>query len=101
MPLIQLSDQFRRWLHGLRDARAKARVTARLRAATLGHFGDVEPVGDGVFEMRIHTGPGYRLYYTRRGEAVYLLLIGGDKSSQSRDIQKARQMAIDLDRTPS
>lgn len=93
-----MSDAFRGWLSGLRDARAKARIASRIRSATLGNFGDVEPVGDGVYEMRIHHGPGYRLYYLRRGAALYLLLIGGDKASQSRDIQKAKVMASDLDR---
>ncbi|WP_375454105.1 type II toxin-antitoxin system RelE/ParE family toxin [uncultured Methylobacterium sp.] len=58
---ILLSDVFRRWLGGLRDARAKARIAARIRSATLGHFGDAEPLGDGVYEMRIHHGPGYRI----------------------------------------
>jgi putative addiction module killer protein len=98
VPTILVSDVFRRWLGGLRDQRAKARIAARIRAATFGNFGDVEPVGDGIFEMRIHDGPGYRLYYVRRGEAIYLLLVGGDKSSQSRDIRKAKAMAADLDR---
>lgn len=99
MATILLSDVFRRWLGGLRDARAKARIAARIRSATLGHFGDADPLGDGVYEMRIHHGPGYRIYYVRRGAATYLLLLGGDKSSQSRDIQKAKAMAGDLDRT--
>jgi putative addiction module killer protein len=91
-----LSDVFRRWLRALPDARAKARITARIRAAGEGNFGDVKPVGDGLYEMRIAYGPGYRLYYVRRGEVTYLLLIGGDKSSQSRDILKAKDMAADL-----
>lgn len=100
MATILLSDVFRRWLGGLRDQRAKARIAARIRSAGFGHFGDAAPVGNGVFEMRIHHGPGYRLYYVRRAEAIYLLLIGGDKSSQDRDIQKAKAMAADLDRNP-
>jgi putative addiction module killer protein len=95
---ILLSDSFRRWLRDLRDTRGKARVAARLRSAGHGHFGDVQPVGDGVMEMRIHYGPGYRLYYARRGESVYLLLVGGDKASQNRDIQRAKAMAAELDR---
>ena len=97
MTTILLSDVFRRWLRELPDARAKARITARIRSAGAGHFGDVKPVGDGVYEMRVAYGPGYRLYYVRRGEVTYLLLIGGDKSSQSRDILKAKGMAADLD----
>jgi putative addiction module killer protein len=94
---ILLSDTFRTWLTGLRDARARARIAARIRAAGLGNFGDVKPVGAGVFEMRIPYGPGFRVYYVRRGEVTYLLLCGGDKSSQTRDIQKAKSMAATLD----
>ena len=75
----------------------KARITAQIRAAGLGNFGDVRPVGSGVFEMRFPYGPGYRAYYVRRGAVTYLLLIGGDKSTQSRDIQKAKDMAATLD----
>ncbi|MHC2103395.1 type II toxin-antitoxin system RelE/ParE family toxin [Methylobacterium sp.] len=80
----------------MRDHRAKARIVARIRAAGFGNFGDVKPVGEGVFEMRISYGPGYRLYYVRRGEVTYLLLNGGDKSSQDRDIQKAKALAKHL-----
>ena len=65
----------------------------RLDAAAAGNFGDCEPVGEGVSEMRIHVGPGYRVYYTRRAEVVYLLLLGGEKSSQKRDIKRAIEMA--------
>lgn len=65
---------------------------SRIRSAEQGNFGDCEPVGDGVSEMRIHCGPGYRVYYSRKGEVVYLLLCGGDKSSQSRDIKQAKEL---------
>ncbi len=99
MPTILLSDRFKVWLKGLRDERAKARITARLRAASLGSFGDTKPVGSGISEMRIHYGPGYRLYYARRGETIYLLLKGGDKASQARDIQDAIAMLSSLDRS--
>nr|WP_276592330.1 MULTISPECIES: type II toxin-antitoxin system RelE/ParE family toxin [unclassified Methylobacterium] len=92
-----LSDTFRAWLAGLRDHRAKARVAARIRAAGLGHLGDAKPVGAGIFEMRIPYGPGYRVSHVRRGAVTYLLLCGGDKSSQNRDIQRARDMAAKLD----
>lgn len=101
MATILLSDSFRLWLKGLRDDWAKARIAARLRSAGFDHFGDTKPVGGGVFEMRVHYGPGYRLYYTRRGEAVYVLLVGGDKSTQARDIQQALSIAATLDRSPS
>ena len=69
----------------------------RESAASLGHFGDVKAVGDGVVEIRIGHGPGYRVYFVRRGEALVLLLIGGDKGSQDRDIKRARQLAMELD----
>ncbi|MFJ4133940.1 type II toxin-antitoxin system RelE/ParE family toxin [Pseudomonas cyclaminis] len=71
-------------------------VSQGIRMAEAGNFGDCEPVGDGVSEMRIHYGPGYRVYFTRRNKVVYLLLIGGDKSTQSRDITRAKQMALNL-----
>lgn len=93
---FKLSDGFRIWLRNLADAIAKARILARIRAAAAGNFGDVAPVGEGVSEMRVHVGPGYRLYYVRRNEVVYLLLVGGSKSSQKRDIRLALQMARDL-----
>jgi putative addiction module killer protein len=68
-------------------------VLARLRSATLGNFGDCEPVGEGVSEMRIHFGPGYRVYFMRNGTSVYVLLAGGDKSSQRKDIARAKQFS--------
>jgi putative addiction module killer protein len=80
----------------LKDTTAKARIASRLRSATFGNFGDSASVGEGVFEMRIHVGPGYRVYYMRSGETVYILLAGGDKSSQARDIDKAKKLAIAL-----
>ncbi|GAA0572227.1 type II toxin-antitoxin system RelE/ParE family toxin [Caenispirillum bisanense] len=90
------TDAFDRWLSRLRDRQAKARILKRLRAAELGRFGDCKAVGEGVFEMRVHAGPGYRLYYMRTGEVVYLLLCGGDKSSQGKDIAEAQAMAREL-----
>jgi putative addiction module killer protein len=90
------SDEFGDWLSGLKDQVGKAVIAKRIRAAESGNFGDCEPVGEGVFEMRIHYGPGYRAYCTRRGEVVYLLLLGGHKSTQKRDIKRAKAMARDL-----
>ena len=88
--------EFVQWLEAVRDPFAKVRVVKRIRMAESGNFGDCEPVGDGVSEMRIHYGPGYRVYFTRRNKAVYLLLVGGDKSTQSRDIKRAKQIALNL-----
>lgn len=90
------SSDFDAWLSGLADQKAKARVLARLRSAMLGNFGDCEPVGEGVSEMRIHAGPGYRVYFLRTGATLYLLLTGGDKSSQKQDIIRAKEMAREL-----
>ena len=89
--------QFDAWLKGLRDPIGKARILARIRSAESGNFGDAAPVGDGVFEMRIHVGPGYRVYYCRRGDVIYLLLCGGDKSSQRRDIRIAQKLLVSLE----
>ena len=90
------SDAFTRWVEGLRDRRAVARIQARLRNVAMGNFGDVQPVGDGVSEMRIHYGPGYRLYFMRQGTTVVVLLCGGDKDSQQRDIALAKRIAAQL-----
>lgn len=87
------TEEFDGWLSGLKDDRGRARIALRIRSAEHGNFGDCEPVGDGVTEMRIHFGPGYRVYFMRRGEVCYLLLGGGDKSSQKRDIRRVRAMA--------
>ena len=98
MPVNSLiaTPEFEQWLESLRDAKGKARILARLDSVALGNFGDCQSVGDGVSEMRIHFGPGYRVYFTRRGTFVYVLLIGGDKSTQKRDIKRALTMAREL-----
>lgn len=96
MNTFHRTEAFDTWLSTLRDGVGKARIAQRIRAAELGHFGDTKPVGEGVSEMRIHTGPGYRLYYMRIGSVVYLLLAGGDKNSQRRDIRQALDMARQL-----
>ncbi len=90
------SRVFAYWLDSLRDTIGKARIIARLRAAEHGNFGDCESVGEAVYEMRVHYGPGYRVYFTRQNEIVYLLLVGGDKSTQNRDIKRAIQMAQNI-----
>ena len=90
---LHRTAEFDTWLTGLRDPVGKARIIQRLDAAVAGHWGDCEPVGAGVFEMRVHSGPSYRVYAVRRGTVVYLLLCGGDKSTQRRDINRAKTLA--------
>lgn len=90
------SAVFNAWLSELADDTGRARILQRIRSAEAGNFGDCVRVGEGVSEMRIHIGPGYRIYFTRRGATIYLLLLGGDKSSQKRDIKRAIAMAQDL-----
>lgn len=88
--VIEKTDVFRKWLDGLKDQKGRARVLTRIVAAESGNFGDCGPVGGGISEMRIHFGPGYRVYYAQRGEVVYLLIAGGDKATQKRDITRAK-----------
>jgi len=87
------TDVFDRWLRDLHDTRARAKVAARIKRLSLGNPGDVKPVGEGVSEMRIPYGPGYRVYYITRGPIVVVLLCGGDKSTQSNDIEQAKAIA--------
>jgi putative addiction module killer protein len=84
---------FSRWLSGLKDYRAKAAIIFRLKQVAAGHWGDVKNVGGGVSELRWHIGPGYRVYVTRRSDHIVLLLAGGNKSTQARDIAKAKELA--------
>ena len=90
---IEKTDEFDKWLKKLRDRKAVLAIAARIDRAKLGNFGDVEPVGEGVNEMRIFLGPGYRLYYTIRTFRIIFMLCGGDKSTQKKDIKKAKDMA--------
>lgn len=90
------SETFAKWLADLRDAQARARIVARLRRVTLGNLGDWKTVGDGVSELRIDHGPGYRVYFAKRGQLVVLLLCGGDKSTQARDIATAKRLAKEI-----
>jgi putative addiction module killer protein len=91
----QTSD-YARWFENLRDRQARARILARVRRLSLGNPGDVAPVGEGVWEMRIDYGPGYRVYFKRHGKTVVVLLAGGDKRTQQRDIEKAKTLARNL-----
>ena len=81
----------------MRDARGKARIAARIRSAELGNLGDTAAVGSGISEMRVHFGPGYRVYFKVRGKTLILLLLGGSKATQDRDIRKAKEIAISLE----
>jgi len=92
VPEVVESVTFKRWVRGLRDGRAVARINARLRNLTLGNVGDARPVGGELFELRVHHGPGYRIYFLREGKTV-VLLCGGDKGSQHRDIERAGRLA--------
>lgn len=92
LELLQ-TDEFARWLKRLKDANARARINVRLtRISLTGNLGNTKPVGDGVYELRVNYGPGYRVYYSQRGAEILLLLIGGDKSSQRKDIEKAKKI---------
>ena len=87
------TDEFAKWLKRLKDANARARINVRLKRISLTeNLGDTKPVGDGVYELRVNYGPGYRVYYSQRGTEILLLLIGGDKSSQRKDIEKAKKI---------
>jgi putative addiction module killer protein len=90
---IRKTDAFERWFIGLRDRKAVARIISRIDRLQLGLFGDVKSVGEGVSELRIDYGPGYRIYFVQRGREVVILLAGGDKRTQTRDIEKALELA--------
>ena len=90
---ILTTDVFDTWFAKLRDKRGKARIEARVRRLELGHFGDVKPIGEGVSELRIHAGPGYRIYFTQIEMEVFVLLAGGDKDTQKRDINLALELS--------
>jgi len=90
---IRQTEEFSRWFAKLRDHQARARILARVRRLSLGNPVDVKPVGQGVSELRIDYGPGYRVYYVQRGEALVVLLAAGDKSTQERDISRAHDLA--------
>lgn len=94
---IRQTTRFATWLAGLRDDRARARILKRLDRARDGNLGDVAPVGEGVSEMRIFYGPGYRVYFVSRGKELIVLLCGGDKSTQDADIEEAKAMAKEVE----
>ena len=94
---VRLTRDFAEWRAGLRASEARKRIGARIDRLAFGNFGDVKPVGEGVSELRLDFGPGYRLYFVRRAAMLVILLCGGDKSTQGRDIVKAKRLARELD----
>jgi putative addiction module killer protein len=95
--ILKQTETYCKWFEGLRDSMAQKRILIRLGRLEVGNFGDAKSVGEGVSELRIPYEPGYRLYYTHRGQEVVLLLYGGDKDSQSSDIAKAKELAKELE----
>lgn len=93
---VRQTAAYAEWFAGLRDRQAKTRVDIRIRRLSLGNVGDVKPIGEGVSELRIPYGPGYRVYFVQRGDLLVVLLAGGDKSTQDRDIRRAKELARDL-----
>ena len=100
MYIVRQTEEFQTWLDELTDKRAQIRIAARLRLAEAGNLGDWASVGKDVSEFRIHFGSGYRLYFTRRGNLLIIMLAGGDKSSQKRDIKRAYKLANELELEP-
>jgi len=94
---VRTTEVFDKWFTSLKDRKAKARIQARIDRVEIGNFGDVSLVGDGVSELRIFYGPGYRVYFVKRNSVVVILLSGGDKSSQQTDIAKAKEIAKQLE----
>ncbi|MGF6529144.1 type II toxin-antitoxin system RelE/ParE family toxin [Variovorax sp. PvP013] len=90
---LKQTETFRKWRLRLKDARARALIASRLDRLAFGHAGDAEPVGHGISELRVHHGPGYRIYFQRRGDMIVVLLCGGDKGTQAKDIATAKRLA--------
>ena len=95
---VRKTKVFTKWFNGLKDPRAKARVLVRIDRLEMGHFGDIAPVGEGVSELRIFYGPGYRVYFVQKSSVLVILLSGGDKSSQQSDIARAKDLAKQLEK---
>jgi putative addiction module killer protein len=97
---IRQTSTFVKWFNSLKDGNARARIYVRIRRISQDNFGDVKPVGHGVSEIRIDYGPGYRIYFIKRREIITILLCGGDKSTQEKDIQKAHELALQMKEEP-
>jgi putative addiction module killer protein len=93
---VHKTDEFDEWLSGLADQKAQAKIVSRIERLAFGNPGDVKPVGQGVSEMRVHYGPGYRVYFKQTGKTIVLLLCGGDKSTQEKDIKRAKEIVAEL-----
>ncbi len=93
---VRKTDVFSKWLDGLQDIRARARIMVRIERLSLGNPGDVKPVGEGVSELRVNYGPGYRIYFQQKGKKLIILLAGGDKRTQSKDIKTAQRLSRNL-----
>ena len=93
---VLATDEFDQWLSNLADEKARTRIASRVARLGFGNPGDVKPIGEGLSEMRVDHGPGYRVYYKRTGKTIFVLLCGGDKSTQDRDIGRAKEMAAEL-----
>ncbi|MCC6328341.1 MAG: type II toxin-antitoxin system RelE/ParE family toxin [Acidobacteria bacterium] len=93
---VKETEYYAKWFNSLKDRHAKLRIDIRVRRLSLGNPGDVKPIGEGISELRIDYGPGYRIYFTSRNNELILLLVGGDKSSQVKDIAKAKEIAKEL-----
>jgi putative addiction module killer protein len=98
--ILRQTEIFRKWERKLKDQKARALIAARILRVVNGLLGDVAAVGEGVSELRIHYGPGYRVYFRRRGEEIIILLCGGDKSTQEQDIRLAKRLAAELEQEP-
>ncbi|CAG9432901.1 type II toxin-antitoxin system RelE/ParE family toxin [Providencia alcalifaciens] len=97
MLTVLTTDIFNRWMHDLKDIRAKTKIQVRIRRLKQGNFGDVEPIGDGFSELKIHEGKGYRVYLRKIDNTIVLLISGGDKSTQQKDIDKAKQIFREIE----
>ena len=97
---LKQTETFRKWRTKLKDERARVLIASRLDRLAFGHAGDAEPVGEGINELRIHHGPGYRVYFQQRGDTIIVLLCGGDKGSQDKDIKAARRLAAEWSASP-
>jgi len=94
---IRQTERYIKWFEKLKNRRARARIAIRIRWVSLGNMGDVKPVGNGISELRIDYGPGYRVYFTQRNDPLIILLAGGDKTTQGSDIQKAKKLALEIE----